>query len=148
VPVLGVEQDPVAASSFCANVPGAGSDDAPLEQFLAALRAGQEGWLGRADSLQARDGRRMASLPTNPRCLHPRLAEPGSVAYLHASPPCRSLSQRNRKRCYERYRQEMVVLLDQVGRCRHRQPAGSSFVLLGCAGWPAAVIPLKPCFRL
>jgi site-specific DNA-cytosine methylase len=45
-PVCGVEMDAVAASSFCANLPAAGGNEMPLQEFLAALRQGEAGMPG------------------------------------------------------------------------------------------------------
>ena len=41
-------------------------------------------------------------------------AEPGSIAYLHASPPCQALSPRNRFRSFGRLKAELAPLLEQV----------------------------------
>ena len=36
------------------------------------------------------------------------------MTHLHASPPCNSISPRNRKRCLSRFK-ELVPLLEEVG---------------------------------
>ncbi|EFN54477.1 hypothetical protein CHLNCDRAFT_135136 [Chlorella variabilis] len=84
-PVCGLEVDAAASSSYCANVPVAGGEEMSVEQFLHALARGEEG-----------------------------MPEPGSIAYLHASPPCQALSPRNRFRSFGRLKAELAPLLEQV----------------------------------
>ena len=48
------------------------------------------------------------------RCRRSTTAEPGAIAYLHASPPCQALSPRNRFRSYPRLQRELVPMLEQA----------------------------------
>lgn len=154
-PVCGVECDSAAASSYTANVPEAGGPAWTLAQFLEALEAGEEGLPGAS----GRDGR-LLTLRTAQRhqpqlsaaaALPSHLAEPWTVAYLHASPPCSALSSRNRLRSVERMQRELTPLLDQVGAgaagcqcCLIASPtlaahlaAPPACCLTGCCRWGA-----------
>jgi hypothetical protein len=59
-PVCGVEMDAIAASSFCANLPAAGGNEMPLQDFLVALRQREAGMPG---GLLAAEPKHVATLP-------------------------------------------------------------------------------------
>eukprot|EP00887_Chlorella_sp_A99_P001743 scaffold19.g1743.t1 len=83
--LAGVECDPQASSSFCANLPLVATPTCSLAQFLADLQAARSG-----------------------------LPRRGEVTHLHASPPCQALSSRNRQRCLRRFKEELVPALDET----------------------------------
>ncbi|GAB4820893.1 hypothetical protein N2152v2_007939 [Parachlorella kessleri] len=83
--VMGVEKDPDAASAFCANLPGVRNPEMSQGELLERVKRGD-----------------------------PSVPAPGTVDYAHFSPPCQSLSSRNKWRCYPRFARELVPLLQEM----------------------------------